>query len=290
MSSLVLNRRNQSARKTVVNLFFYLLLTLVGLIFLLPFLWMLSSSLKTVAEIFKYPPEWIPRTRRWSNYADIFSAMPFGRYFFNSVKVSVLSTIGVVFSSALAAFAFARLKFPGRNIIFALLLSTMMLPNEVTLIPLFFVMRTLGVINTHIPLYLADFFGNPFGTFLLRQFFLTVPKELEDAAKIDGASAFTIFRQIFLPLSKPALTTLAVLTFMWRWEELLRPVVYLSDREKMTLTVGLTAYYQEGFYGQLMRWDLLMASNILSLVPILLLFILGQKYFVEGITMSGLKG
>jgi multiple sugar transport system permease protein len=290
MSSLALNRRNKWAGKAAVNLFFYLLLILVGLAFLLPFLWMLSSSLKSVAEIFSFPPRWFPRVRRWSNYIDIFIVMPFGRFVFNSFKVSLLSTIGVVLSSALAAFAFARLRFPGRNLIFALLLSTLMLPGEVTLIPIFFIMRTLGVINTHIPLYLPDFFGNPFGTFLLRQFFLTVPKELEDAAKMDGAGPFTIFGRIFLPLAKPALATLAVLTFMWRWEELIRPVIYLGSREKMTLTVGLTGYFAEFGGGEIFRWDLLMAGSVVSLLPILVLFIIGQRFFIEGIKMTGIKG
>ena len=290
MSSLASNRGNKLARRAAVNLFFYVLLTLVGLAFLLPFLWMLSASLKSVAEIFSFPPRWIPRVWRWSNYTDIFSVMPFALYVFNSFKVSLLSTLGVVFSSALAAFAFARLKFPGRNLLFALLLATLMLPNEVTLIPIFFVMRALGVINTHIPLYLPDFFGNPFGTFLLRQFFLTVPKELEDAAEMDGAGPFTIFGRIFLPLAKPALATLAVLTFMWRWEELIRPVIYLGSREKMTLTVGLTGYFAEFGGGEIFRWDLLMAGSVVSLIPIVVLFIIGQRFFVQGITMTGIKG
>ena len=295
MSSLALNRRNKLAGKAAVNLFFYLLLILVGLTFLLPFLWMLSASLKSVAEIFSFPPRWFPRVRRWSNYTDIFSVMPFGHFVFNSFKVSLLSTIGVVLSSALAAFAFARLRFPGRNLIFALLLSTLMVPGEVTLIPIFFIMRTLGVINTHIPLYLPDFFGNPFGTFLLRQFFLTVPKELEDAAEMDGAGPFKIFGRIFLPLAKPALVTLAVLTFMWRWEELIRPVIYLGSREKMTLTVGLTGYFAEFGGGEIFRWDLLMAlrdgaGSVVSIIPILVLFMVGQRFFIQGITMTGIKG
>ena len=290
MSSRALNRRNKLAGKAAVNLFFYLLLILVGLTFLLPFLWMLSASLKSVAEIFSFPPRWFPRVRRWSNYTDIFSVMPFGRFVFNSFKVSLLSTIGVVLSSALAAFAFARLRFPGRNLIFALLLSTLMVPGEVTLIPIFFIMRTLGVINTHIPLYLPDFFGNPFGTFLLRQFFLTVPKELEDAAEMDGAGPFKIFGRIFLPLAKPALVTLAVLTFMWRWEELIRPVIYLGSREKMTLTVGLTGYFAEFGGGEIFRWDLLMAGSVVSIIPILVLFMVGQRFFIQGITMTGIKG
>ena len=290
MSSLALNRRNKLAGKAAVDLFFYLLLILVGLTFLLPFLWMLSASLKSVAEIFSFPPRWFPRVRRWSNYTDIFSVMPFGHFVFNSFKVSLLSTIGVVLSSALAAFAFARLRFPGRNLIFALLLSTLMVPGEVTLIPIFFIMRTLGVINTHIPLYLPDFFGNPFGTFLLRQFFLTVPKELEDAAEMDGAGPFKIFGRIFLPLAKPALVTLAVLTFMWRWEELIRPVIYLGSREKMTLTVGLTGYFAEFGGGEIFRWDLLMAGSVVSIIPILVLFMVGQRFFIQGITMTGIKG
>lgn len=290
MSSLASNRRNQLAGRAAVNLFFYVLLILVGLAFLLPFLWMLSASLKSVAEIFSFPPRWFPRVRRWSNYTDIFVVMPFGRFVFNSFKVSLLSTAGVVLSSALAAFAFARLRFPGRNLIFALLLSTLMLPGEVTLIPIFFVMRALGVINTHVPLYLPDFFGNPFGTFLLRQFFLTVPKELEDAAAMDGAGPFTIFGRIFLPLAKPALATLGVLTFMWRWEELIRPVIYLGSRDKMTLTVGLTGYFAEFGGGEIFRWDLLMAGSVVSIIPILVLFVIGQRFFIQGITMTGIKG
>ena len=269
----------------------YLLLFGFVLVFVGPFLWMVSSSLKTDARIFIYPPQWIPRDPQWGNYVEMFQAMPFARYFYNSSEISILATIGTLLSCSLAAYGFARLRFPGRDIIFFILISTMMIPYEVTMIPVFLIMKTIGWLNSPLPLIVPHYLAAPFGTFLLRQYFLTIPQEIEDAAFIDGASRFRIYWSFFLPLAKPALATLAVLTFMSSWGELLGPVIYLSNRENMTLTVGLVSFIQGGAGDMgLTRWNLLMAGSIISLLPILILFAVAQKYFVQGITMTGIKG
>lgn len=256
-------------------------LTMVG-----PFIWMVSSSLKNEADVFLYPPEWIPLPPRWANYADLMNLMPFGLFTFNSMKIATLASVGTLLSSSLAAYAFARLKFPGRDALFFILLSALMIPGEVTLIPVYLIMRSLGWLNTQLPLIVPSFFGNAFGTFLMRQFFLTIPRDLEDAARIDGAGRFTIFWRIFLPLAQPALATLGLFTFLSQWNNLLGPVIYLSDQNQMTLTVGLA--YTQGEYST--QWNLLMAGTVVSVIPILVLYAFAQKYFVRGVVLSGLKG
>lgn len=256
-------------------------LTMVG-----PFLWMLSSSLKAEADVFIFPPQWIPAPPRWSNYADLMNTMPFALFTLNSFKIAILVTFGQLLSCSLAAYAFARFKFPGRDILFFILLSALMIPGEVTLIPVYLIMRDLGWLNTHLPLIVPYFFGGAFGTFLLRQFFLTIPGELEDAARIDGAGRFVIYRRIFLPLAKPALATLGLFIFLGQWNSLLGPVIYLNDQSQMTLTVGLA--YMQGEYST--QWNLLMAGTVVSVLPILVLYAFAQKYFVQGVVLSGLKG
>jgi multiple sugar transport system permease protein len=206
-------------------------------------------------------------------------------FILNSTKIAVLSVIGQLLSCSMAAFCFARFEFPGRNALFMILLATLMVPGQVTLIPVFLVMRALGWVDTHYALIVPAWLGGAFGTFLLRQFFLTVPRELEDAARIDGASSFAIYSRIFLPLAKPALATLAVLGFMGSWNDLLGPVIYLQTRSKMTLPVGLALF--KGQY--VTEYALLNTGATISLIPILILFILAQNYFVQGLTMTGLK-
>ena len=256
-------------------------LTMVG-----PFLWMLSSSLKAEADVFIFPPQWIPSPLHWSNYADLMNDMPFALFAFNSFEIAILVTLGQLLSCSLAAYAFARLKFPGREVLFIILLAALMIPGEVTIIPVYLIMRSLGWLNTHLPLIVPYFFGGAFGTFLLRQFFLTIPSELEDAARIDGAGRFVIYRRIFLPLAKPALATLGLFIFLGQWNNLLGPVIYLNDQSQMTLTVGLS--YMQGEYST--QWNLLMAGTVVSVLPILVLYAFAQKYFVQGVVLSGLKG
>ncbi|MBX3011298.1 MAG: carbohydrate ABC transporter permease [Caldilineaceae bacterium] len=257
-----------------------------ALAMVLPFLWMLSTSLKSQGDAMTYPPVWIPRPALWSNYVDVVQGFPFELFGFNSLKIALLGTIGQLISTSLAAYAFARMNFPGRHFLFVLLLATLMVPSHVTMIPTFLLFNGLGWFNTHYPLFVPAWFGGAFGTFLVRQFFQTVPRDYNDAAEIDGAGHFRIFTSIYLPLAKPVLATLALFTFMNHWNEFLLPVIYLTDQEKMTLTVGLSFFRLQ--YNTLYHY--LMAGTVLSTIPIFILFVVLQKYFVQGIVMSGLKG
>ncbi|MHB0874775.1 MAG: carbohydrate ABC transporter permease [Anaerolineae bacterium] len=252
----------------------------------LPFVWMVLSSLKTQPEIFIFPPRWLPRAPQWQNYVEVTKAMPFGWFTFNSLKIAFLTVLGTVVSASMAAYAFGRMRFPGRETMFLIWIGCMMIPSQVTLIPQFIMLRSMGWLNTHLPLVVPSFFGNAFGTFLLRQFFMTIPMELEDAAVVDGATRFRIYWNIMMPLAMPSLATLAVFTFMGSWNNLLGPVIYLTDYNKMTLPVGLAFF--RGQYGT--QWPLLMAGATISVVPIVLLYIFAQRYFVQGVVMSGIKG
>jgi multiple sugar transport system permease protein len=251
-----------------------------------PFLWMISTSLKTNEAVFAVPPDWLPRPPQWSNYAEVFRIVPFALFGLNSFKIASLSTLGTLVSCSMAAFAFARLRFPGRGLLFAVLLSVLMVPGQVTLIPVYWVMAQLGWINTHYPLIVPAWFGNAFGIFLLRQFFLTLPQELMDAAKIDGCTPYGVYARIWLPLAKPALVTLAILSFIGTWNDFLSPLIYLNDQSKMTLPVGL-ASFQGLHYSD---WGPLMAGAFMACIPMIVLFVAGQRYFVQGIVLSGLKG
>jgi multiple sugar transport system permease protein len=264
----------------------YFLLFLIMVIMGLPFVWMFSSSFKSQGLIFIYPPQWIPDPFQWQNYVELFQKMPFFRFFWNSLQISAIATFGQLFSCSLGAYAFARFQFPGRDVLFLILLGTLMVPMQVTMIPVFITMHWLNLIDTHLALWGPAFFGGAYGTFLLRQFFLTIPKELEDAAKVDGCSRFGIWWRIFLPLSKPALATLGIFVFMNTWNDLLGPVLYLSTKSKMTLTIGLAMFFHA--WGAT-PWHLVMAGSVITVIPILTIFVLGQKYFVQGVVMSGLK-
>ena len=275
-------RLNRITRRTLSHL-----LLLIGCaVMALPFIWMFLSSLKTDPEIFVFPPRWLPETPQWSNYRTVMESMPFGWFIFNSFKIATLAMIGQVLSCSLAAYAFARIRFPGRETVFVIWLACLMIPYQVNLIPQYLLFRSFGWLDTHYPLIVPNFFGGVFGTFLLRQFFLTIPNELEDAARIDGCRRFGIYWRIFLPLAKPALATLGVFVFMSNWNNLLGPVVYLSSYEKMTLTVGL-AFFRGQYTTQ---WALLMAGAVISVIPIILIYAAAQQYFVRGVVLSGLKG
>lgn len=273
----------------IVSPLLYLLLFGIGVVMIGPFLWMVVTSLSSPADLYHYPPQ-LPGAWHPENYSEVFSRFPFGTFTFNSVKIAVLASLGTVVSASLAGYAFARMEFRGKNVLYWVILATMMVPFQVTMIPVFFVIKTLGLIDTHAALILPAWFGfgmGAFGVFLLRQFFATIPKELEEAAVIDGAGRFRIYWQVMLPLARPALATLAVLAFMANWNDLLGPVIYLSSTEKMTLTVGLAAL--QG--GELTaRIDLVMAGAVVSIIPILLLFVAAQKFFVKGIGAGGVKG
>lgn len=264
----------------------YVLLIAGGLFMLMPFIWMLSSSLKDQGAIFAYPPALLPEEARWGNFQDVLQVVPFGRYFGNSTLIAVLSVIGQLLSCSMAAFAWARISFAGRDVLFMTLMAALIIPPQVTLVPLFIMMNGVGWIDTYYPLILPFWLGGAFGTFLLRQFFLAIPRDLEDAAKIDGAGAWRIYWSIYLPLCKPALATVAIFTFLLQWNELLRPLIFLSSPEKLPLTVGLAALRSQ--YST--SWNLIMAGALISVIPVLILFIFAQRYFVRGVTSSGLKG
>lgn len=263
-----------------------ILLVVAGLSFLMPFLWMLSTSLKVDTQIFVYPPVWIPNPFAFDNYPRALTYISYIKYMTNTLEISLLSMIGAVISSSLVAYSLARLRWPGRDLLFLLTLSTMMLPFAVTLIPLFIVFRTLGWVNTFLPLIVPHYFGSAFFIFLLRQFFLTIPNDLSDAGRIDGASEFGIFWRIVLPLTKPALATVALLQFLASYRDFLGPLIYLTDESTYTLSIGLTMYSSM----HTTEWGLLMAASMMMTAPIIVLFFFTQRTFVQGITLTGIKG
>jgi multiple sugar transport system permease protein len=279
-------RNMEHINRALKNILSYLLLVLLTIVMGVPFLWMISSSLKEQGYIFIYPPQWIPNPVRWQNYIDLFNMMPFMQFFYNSAKIALLTTVGQLLTCSLAAYAFARFQFWGRDTIFTILLATMMVPFQVTMIPVFITMHRLNLLDTHLALWGPAFLGGAYGTFLLRQFFLTLPPELEDAARVDGCGRFGIWWRIFLPLSKPALATLGIFVFMGQWNDLLGPVLYLSTKAKMTLTIGLAMLFHQ--WGAT-PWNLVMAGAVVTVLPILIIYIFGQKYFVQGIVTTGLK-
>jgi len=278
--------RNRRWRARLGQVLALVVLVFVAFLFVAPFFWMLSTSLKPAQEIFEY--NWIPSTLVWSNYRDALTSAPFGTYFKNSLIVTVGSTLGAVFSSSLVAYSFARLRWPGRDFWFLLVLGTMMLPGIVTLIPQYILFAELGWVNTFRPLVVPSWLASDaFYVFLLRQFFRTIPMELSEAAKIDGASELRIWWQIVTPLSRPALVAVTIFAFNGAWGDYLKPLIYLSSESKYTLQLGLTTFQQAA--GGLPRWDWMMAASLVVMLPVVIVFFLGQKYFIEGITMTGIK-
>jgi multiple sugar transport system permease protein len=265
-----------------------------GILMMVPFLWMITTSLKTRAEVFSQTPTLLPAQPRWENYADMWNALPFAAFFINSTKLAVLNTAGQLISCSMAAFAFSALRFPFRGPLFGLLLVTLIIPFQVVLVPNFILYRLLphpfstsgNWIGTQEPLWVGAFFGAAFGTFLLRQFFLAIPRELGDAARVDGANPWQIYRHIYLPLARPALATLAIFTFMWSWNDFINPIIYLRDVQSFTLTAGLSLF-QGQYVG---RWPLLMAGALVSVIPMIILFVVAQRHFVRGIALTGIKG
>jgi multiple sugar transport system permease protein len=263
----------------------YTLLLVLSLTMLVPFLWMLSTSLKADQYVLTMPPQLIPRPLTWTSYERLFDLFPMGRMFFNSLLVAVVTTLGQILTGSMAAYAFARMRFRGSNLLFLLYLATLMIPSQVTITPLFILMRYLGWINTY-PSLIAPGIFTAFGTFLLRQFFLTIPRDLEDAAFIDGASHWTVYSRVILPLSKPALATLAVFAFMSSWNAYLWPLFVVNDPAMMTLPVGLATLHGRW----LTQWNLVMAGAVITVLPMLVVYLLAQNYFVRGVVLSGIKG
>jgi multiple sugar transport system permease protein len=266
----------------------YVALSAGAIIVFIPFAWTLSTALKAPDDIATFPPQWIPDPIVWGNFIEAVTIKPFGRWFLNTLFVVGLSTLGTIASASVVAFSFARLRWPGRNILFLILLATMMLPAQVTLIPTFILFRELGWLNTFLPLIVPPFFArNAFYVFLLRQFFMTIPLELDDAARMDGANHFQIFLYIILPMSKPALAVSAIMFAQFKWKEFLAPLIYLNKQDMFTVSLGLRTFIGETWGTE---WHLMMAANIIFMIPLILIFFFAQKYFIQGVVITGVKG
>lgn len=269
----------------------YLLALVAAVAFAMPFLWTIGTSLKPLTDLYTFPPTFMPSAPRWQNYADVFALAPFGRFLINSVIVTALAVFGQTFSTAIVAFGFTRFRFPGRNILFFVVLATMMLPWHVTIVPSFLLFRYLGWIDTLLPLIVPSFFAvSAFSIFLLRQFFMTIPRDLDEAARIDGATSFHIFWRIILPLSKVALATVAIFAFIDHWNEFIGPLIYLNSTDLYTVSLGLRYFIVTPFEGDEPREAILMAASLIVALPPLVLFFAAQKYFVQGIVTTGMKG
>ncbi len=270
--------------KDIKTIIVFSMLVLVAVFFILPILWLVTTSLKPESQVFTL--NLIPDNFQWDNYTKIFDRIPFLSYLRNSTLISLVNIIGVVFSSSIVAYAFSFLEWPGRDKMFYVILGTMLLPLQVTMIPVFVIFKELGWLNTFKPLMIPAFFGGgAFNIFLMRQFFLSIPKSLIDAARIDGCSEFRIYATIVMPLTKPAIATVAILTFLFVWNDFLGPLIYLSDQVKGTLALGLAQFAGQ----QQPEWALLMAASILMMLPVVILFFLFQKYFIRGFMLSGIK-
>jgi len=283
---LVLSRRRRPLTFWFDRGLIYTLLTGFAITFSIPFYWLVSTSLKTKPDIIAYPIVWVPQTITFEHYIGAFTYVPLARYIANTMVIAIASVIGAVISNALTAYGLARIDWPLARPLFALFLATMMIPFAVTMIPLFIVFKTLGWVDTYLPLTAPAYFGNAFFIFLLRQFFLTIPLELSDAARIDGASEFQIFTQIILPLTKPALATVALFQFIGAWENFLGPLIYISQRDLYTVSIGLAMF--RGEYTT--EFGPLMAASTIMILPVIVLFFFTQRTFIQGITLTGLKG
>jgi multiple sugar transport system permease protein len=267
----------------------YIVLVALSSALMLPLAWMFSVSLQDARGVFAQPFRWIPADLHWENYLEVFSLVPFGRYLVNTVVVTGLVMVGTLLSSTLVAYGFSRIPFRGKDMLFALCLSTMMLPGQVTMVPLYMLFARLGLVDTYWPLILPAFFGSPFYIFLLRQFFLTIPREYDEAALLDGAGRLRIYWSIVLPQARPALVAVAIFTFMGTWNDFFGPLIYINSPEKATLTLGLSMLKSQIVGTGMTQWHLLMAAAVLVMVPNVLLFFVAQKHLVKGIAAGGLR-
>ncbi|MFB9947878.1 carbohydrate ABC transporter permease [Rhizobium puerariae] len=272
-----------------LKVFLYGAMCVLLIPFVFPTWWMVTSSVKPINDIFAFPPQFIPQSYDWTTYSKVFELQPFVQQYWNSAYIAAVVTVGTMVVSSMAGYAFARIKFPFANAIFMVVLLGLLIPSEVTIVPLFQMFLKAGMVNTHWPLILVPIFGAPsvFATFVMRQFFVTLPSELEEAARVDGLGRFKIFRKIALPLAKPALASVAIFTFLHSWNLFLEPIVFLSSAEKFTLPQALTQYTDA--YGGPM-WNIQLAAATLTALPVLIVFIIAQKQFVEGLAHTGLKG
>lgn len=280
-------QQNQRVQSAIGRTLAFLLICALAILFVVPLVWMFVTSIKTQAQVFD--PNWIPHPAQWRNYPDALSSAPFLLYFRNTVIITGISMFGTVLSSSLVAYSFARLRFPGREALFMLVLATMMLPGIVTLIPVYIIFSKMHWVNTFLPLTVPAFFGGgAFNIFLLRQFFRNIPMELSESARIDGASELRIWWQIILPLSGPILTAITIFSFQGAWEDYLGPLIYLDNQALWTLQLGLTVFEASG--GGIPMWHWMMAASLVIMSPVLIVFFLAQRYFIESIAISGIKG
>lgn len=275
--------KNTSVNRQSKKMLSYVLMTIIGIILLIPLLWMVFTSLKPMEEIVRYPPTFFPEKIVWENYLDTIAAFPFWRYARNTLFITVLVVIGNVLSNSFIAYGFAKLDFPGKKLMFALVLSTMMIPGFVTMIPQYVLFSKIGWVGTYLPLIVPSFFGNAFNIFLMRQFYLSINNELIEAAEIDGANHLYIWSHLMLPLTKPALITIAINSFNAAWNDFLGPLLYIQDQEKYTLQIGLQVFQNQATT----QWNYLMAGATLVLIPTILLFFFAQRYFIEGMDLTG---
>lgn len=267
----------------------YLLLIVLAFIMLFPILWLVSSAFKTPAQQYEWPPRFLPAPIYFGNFASLFKVMPMPTYLYNTSIIAIFSVIGMCTSSSLAAFAIARMRFRGREVLFAILMMTLMIPYAITMIPTFFIFTKLKWIDTFLPLIVPNFFGSAFMIFLLRQAYRGIPQDLIDAAHLDGATYFQIYWQIFIPLTIPIMVTVALLTFLWSWNDLLGPLIYLNNPELYTVQRGLSLLTGRSGTG-IDRRGIIMAGSLLGMLPMLVIYLFGQRYFIQGLTRSGIKG
>jgi len=273
-------------RRNIWNLIIYLMLIMGSLMFILPLFWALSSSFKSDYQVMQYPPQWIPSPLRWQNYPEALTYVPFWRFALNTLFIAAMAILGNLLSCTIIAYGFARLRAPGKNFFFILMLSTMMLVEPVRIIPLYIEFNKLGWIDSYLPLIVPAFFGSPFYIFLLRQFFMNIPIELEEAALIDGANRLQILWKVIVPLSKPALAAVAIFNFQGVWNDFLYPLVFLHKQSNYTIALGLN-FFRSTYT---VHWGYLMAASIVALLPMVIIFFIAQRYFIQGITFTGIKG
>jgi ABC-type glycerol-3-phosphate transport system permease component len=264
----------------------YAILLAGAVVVMIPLWWMLTSSVKHPKEIFAFPPTLLPKQFRWQNYVEVFAKAPFGLWFRNTAFVCLMDLIGTLFSASMVGFSFARLRWRGRELMFVITLATMMLPGAVTMIPRYLIFKQLHWLDTYYPLWVPSFFGYAFFIFLMRQFYTTIPLELDDAARIDGASIFGIWWRIALPLTRPALTACGIFTFNATWNDFMGPLIYVSSQKKLTLALGLMAFRGP----HVTDWHYLMAASTVAMLPVIIVFFFAQKYFIQGVVFTGIKG
>ena len=273
-------------RQAIAKIVIHIILVAGAIVFAAPFVWMLSTSFKSEATAYKIPVEWIPKPIRWQNYVEAWQMQPFPLFYRNTIFLTAVNIVGVTLSSSLVAFAFARVRFWGRDTLFLILLATMMLPGQVTLIPIYVVWSRLKAVNTYWPLIIPEWLGTAYNIFLLRQYMMTITPEMDDAARIDGASWFRIYSQIIIPMSAPALGVVAIQAFSWNWNSFMGPLIYLNTRDKFTISIGLRLFQSQ--MSQYMPYT--MAMSVVALIPVLIVFFIAQRYFIQGIVITGVKG